>query len=144
MPAICVCISAPPSSSSVATSPVAALSSGGPARNSLGASSHHHHVVRQARLISTARGRRAMHHRDLRHTHGRHPRLIGEGAAAVDENVRLVVEVGATAFGERDYGSLFADGDLLQAQRLPQTAGRMVPPLMPEFATAVMERTPDT
>ena len=54
-----------------------------------------HHIVAQARQIRAAGGGRAMHHRDLRDAGGRQPRLVGKGAAAVDEDLGLVHQVGA-------------------------------------------------
>ncbi|MCY1427389.1 hypothetical protein D9M71_432350 [compost metagenome] len=99
------------------------LEQGRPGEKQLGLAAHHHHVIRQTRLIGTARRGRAVHHRHLRQTHGRHPRLIGKAARAFDENLRRVIEVGAAAFGEGDHWQFVFHGDLLQAQGFLQAAG---------------------
>lgn len=61
-----------------------------------------------------------MHHGDLGNAHGGDPRLVGEAARTFDEDLRRVVEVGTTAFGEGHHRQLVLHGDLLQAQGLLQ------------------------
>jgi hypothetical protein len=89
----------------------------------LGAPLHHHDVVGEARMIGAPGGRGAVHHRDMRDAHRRHARHVGEGAAAVDEDLGLVVEVGAARFHQRDVGQLVGQHDLLHAQRFAQAHG---------------------
>ncbi|CAB5617645.1 Uncharacterised protein [Pseudomonas aeruginosa] len=91
-----------------------------PGEEHLGLAAHHHHVVRQPRLVGTAGGAGTMHHGDLGNAHGGDPRLVGEAARTFDEDLRRVVEVGATAFGEGHHRQLVLHGDLLQAQGLLQ------------------------
>ena len=90
----------------------------------LGLAAHHHDVIRQPRLIGAARRGRAVHHSDLRQTHCRHARLIGEAARAFDKNLRRVIEIGTAAFGEGDHRQFVFPGDLLQAQGFFQAARR--------------------
>ena len=90
----------------------------------LGAVLDHDDVVGEARVIGAARRRGAVHDGDMRDAHGRHARHVGEGAAAVDEDLGLVVEVGAARLHQRDVGQLVAQHDLLHAQALAQAHGR--------------------
>ncbi|MNQ70700.1 hypothetical protein D3C85_853440 [compost metagenome] len=87
----------------------------------LGLAAHHHHIVRQARLVGAAGSGRAVHHGDLRQAHGRHARLVGEAACALDEDIGGVVEVGAAALGQGHQRQFVLHGDLLQAQGFLQT-----------------------
>ena len=75
-------------------------------------------------MIGAAGGGRAVHDGNVRYAHGRHARHVGEGAAAVDEDLRLIVEIGAARFHQRDEGQLVAHDDLLHAQGLAQAHGR--------------------
>jgi hypothetical protein len=88
------------------------------------AATHQNHVVRQARQVGTPGGGRAVHHRQLRDASGREPRLIGERAAPLDEDLGLVHQVRAAAFHQRDQRQLVLAGQLLRAQRLLQAHRR--------------------
>lgn len=110
----------------------------------LGLAAHHHDVIRQPRLIRPASGRRTVNHGDLWQAHGRHPRLVGKAARALDENLRRVIEVGAAAFGKCDHRQFVFHGDLLQAQGFFQTAGGNGPPLIALLFATTSTRTPDT
>ena len=90
----------------------------------IGTTPHQNHIVRQARQISTTRSGRAMHHRNLRQTHGRHARLVGKGATAFNKNFALVHQIGATTLHQRDQRQLVLLCDLLHAQTFFQTHGR--------------------
>jgi hypothetical protein len=88
------------------------------------AAAHQHHVVAQARQVGAAGGGRAVHHGDLRDAGRRQPRLVGEGAAAVDEDLGLVHQVGAAAFHQRHQRQLVLARQFLRAQRLLQAHRR--------------------
>ena len=79
-----------------------------------------HHVVGEARQVGAAGGRRSVHDRDLRNSSGRHPRLVGEAATAVHEDLGLVHQVGAARLDERDQRQLVLERDRLRAQGLLQ------------------------
>ena len=70
-----------------------------------------------------------MHHRDLRNTGCGQQGLVGKGGAAVNEDVGLVQQVGATRFQQADDGQLLLHGNVLHAQAFAQTPGRDRAPL---------------
>ena len=90
----------------------------------VGASAHQDHVIRQARQVGAAGGGRAMHDGDLRQAGGRHARLVGETASALDEDLALVHQIRAAALDQIDQRQLVLARDLLRAQRLAQAHRR--------------------
>ena len=84
----------------------------------LGLVAHHDDVVGQARQVGAARGRRAVHHGDLRDAARRHARLVGEAAAARHEDLGLVQKVGAARFDQVHDRQLVLHHDLLDALAL--------------------------
>ena len=89
----------------------------------LGLVAHHDDVVGEARQVGAARGRRAVHHGDLRDAARRHARLVGEAAAARHEDLGLVEQVGAARFDQVHDRQLVLHHDLLDALALA-LAGR--------------------
>ena len=90
----------------------------------LGTPLYDDHVVAEPGQISAARRRGAVNHGHVRDAHGRHAREVGEVAPAVDEDLGLVVEIGAARLHQRDERQLVAQHDLLHAQVLAQAHGR--------------------
>jgi hypothetical protein len=118
-----VCISAPPNFSSVGDLAGGGLQQRRAGEEDLGALLHHHDIVAQAWMIGAAGGGGAVHHRDMRDAGGGKAGHVGEGAAAVDEDLGLIVEIGAARFHQADQRQLAFQRDLLHAQRLLQAHG---------------------
>ncbi len=89
-----------------------------PGQEHLGPPLHHDDVVGEAGEVGAARRRRAVHDRDLRDARRRETRLVAEGLAALDEDLRLVIEVGAAGLDELDQRQLVLARDFLAAQLL--------------------------
>ena len=90
----------------------------------LGLVAHHDDVVGEARQIGAAGRRRAVHHRHLGDAARRHTRLVGEAAAAGNEDLSLVEEVGAAGFDQVHHRQLVLHHDLLDALALALPGGR--------------------
>ena len=65
-----------------------------------------------------------MYHGNLRNTRRREQRLVGKSGAAVDKNLGLVHQIGATGLQQADHGQLLLHGDVLHAQTFAQPPGR--------------------
>ena len=82
---------------------------------------HHDRLIGHGRNVSAARRRTAHHHRHLRDSRSRHPRLIIEDAAemlAVGENLILVGQMRAAGIDQIDAGQAVVAGNHLRPQVL--------------------------
>ena len=82
---------------------------------------HQHNMFRQARQVGAARGRRPMNNGDLRNPRRRQPGLVGKAASALDKDLGLVQQVGATGLDQMDQRQLVFARDGLRPQGLLQT-----------------------
>jgi len=142
-PETVACISAPPSSSSVAISPVAARSNGGPRETLWRARARGSHNPtgranrRRLRSMNRARG-------DLGNAGSGHARLIGEGAAALDEHLRLIDQVGAAGLDQPHERKFVSSAICWTRSCFLTPIGVEVPPLIALSLAVTTHRMPET
>ncbi len=100
------------------------LEQGRASQEGLGTAAHHDHIVGHAGQVGAAGGRVAVHHAHLRNAFGRQPRLIGEAAAAFDEYLTDVHQVGAARFDQPHHRQFVLQRDGFGAQALAQAHRR--------------------
>ena len=105
---------------------------------------HQHHVVRQARQVGAAGVLEPCTTAICGNACGRHARLVGEAAPAVDEDFGLVHQVGTAAFHQADDGQLVLQRNLLARRPFFSPMGATVPPLTALSFTEMRQRLPAT
>ena len=97
-------------------------------------------------MIGAAGRRRAVHHRRCAECPAADMRaMLAKRAPAVDEDLGLVVEIGAAALDQRDdRAACCASAISCTRSFLLRPMGAMAPPLMPESLAVTTQRTPLT
>ncbi len=90
-----------------------------PGEEGAGAAAHHHDVIGEPGLVSAARGRGSVRHRDDGQARRRQPRQIAKNVAAADKILDAIAQqIGAGAFDQLHVRQLVLQRQLLHPQGL--------------------------